>query len=142
LLLETPLAVFGGVPLTGVITFTSEDLARAKLLAGRIKRGNELGKNEQLRRLFAAATLAYYDAPAQYRGHVAQAKLLERLAEAIPGGVRGKVAVVSDAAQVRADAEQGRALLQLAREQETARRAEDDANGRTGTGDAERAEEQ
>lgn len=142
LLLHTPLAVFGDAPLTAVITFTTGDLSTSKRIAGRIKRGSVLGKNEPLRCLFAAATLAYYDAPEKYRENAERTGLLARLIEAIPGGVRGKMAVVSDATQVQADAAQGLALLQLAREQEEARRSEHDANGRTGTGSAERAEEQ
>ncbi|MDT8306781.1 MAG: hypothetical protein RRC07_12665 [Anaerolineae bacterium] len=141
LLLQTPLAVFGGKPLTAVISFTREDLARAKLLAGKIKRGSQLGQNERLRHLFAAATLAYYDAPGQYRQHAGRAGLLAQLIAAIPGGVRGRVAVVSDAAQQEADKAQGLALLQLAREQE-ARRSVEDADGRTGTGDADSSAEQ
>jgi hypothetical protein len=87
-LLGTRWPSFGGVSLKEVISFGAADAARAQVLAGVIKLGSALPAGEPFRRLYAAATLAYYDDPATYAARNANSAVVNRILQSIPPGVR------------------------------------------------------
>lgn len=87
-LLKTPWQSLGGLPLKEVISFSAADAARAQVLAGAILRGSTLPSGEPFRRLYAAATLAYYQDPAAYAVRNANRAVVDRILGAIPPGVR------------------------------------------------------
>ncbi len=76
------------VSLKEVISFGAADAARAQVLAGVIKLGSALPAGEPFRRLYAAATLAYYDDPATYAARNANSAVVNRILQSIPPGVR------------------------------------------------------
>ncbi len=87
-LLDTPWQSLCGVSLKEVIAFSAPDVARAQVVAGVIKRGSTLPSGEPFRRLYAAATLAYYEDPTTYAARNAHSAVVNRILQSIPPGVR------------------------------------------------------
>jgi len=103
-LLDMPWPPFGNLSLKEVISFSATDAARAQTLAGVILRGSTLPGGEPFRRLYAAATLAYYQDPAAYVQRNAHSALVNRILASIPPGVRSaeKTPAATREAQIKA----------------------------------------
>lgn len=103
-LLDQPLEPFGSMPLKEVVSFGAADVERTQVLADTIKRGSKLPLGEPFRKLYAAATTAYYTDPTTYTEKKAHKTVVERMLLSIPPGVRsaGKALTPAREAQIRA----------------------------------------
>ena len=90
-LLDTPFPAFGGATLKEVVVFDPADLAAAQDLAQFINQGLNLPVGTSFRRLYAAATLAYYADPDTYAKRNAHRAIVQRMLASIPPGVRSAV---------------------------------------------------
>lgn len=92
-LLNTPYAPFGGATLKEVVAFNQGDLAAAQSAAKFINQGLNLPVGTSFRRLYAAATMAYYGDPETYARRNAHSAMVQRMLASIPPGVRSAAKV-------------------------------------------------
>jgi hypothetical protein len=87
-LLDTPLSTFGDLTLKEVVSFGPADVTRVNMLAEYINAGLELPEGESFRKLFSAATVAYYSAPETYVTMNGHSAVVKRMLSSITPGVR------------------------------------------------------
>lgn len=106
-------SAFGEKPLEEVITFTAEDLEKTASLALRVNKGVLLPSGTPMRRLYAAATLAYYADPLAYQEKDGARKVVTRILDSIPPGVRSSKVTPTPDQLSAADHQAGKEMVNL-----------------------------
>jgi hypothetical protein len=99
-LLGMKVPTLGDVVLTDVLQFSPGDLGHVQDIALDILDGISMPVNENFRKLYAAATLAYFEDSEKYLARDKEKPIIAKMVEAIPEGVRSAEGVQTDLQQL------------------------------------------